>query len=106
MPHLDLVLLVCAALVALGIVTSLLSLRFGAPLLLVFLGVGLAAGEDGLGGIRFDDAHLVFTICSIALAVVLFDAGFETRWQSYRVAARPAALRAREKDAKLAAAAG
>lgn len=90
MPHLDLVLLVCAALVALGIVTSLLSLRFGAPLLLVFLGVGLAAGEDGLGGIRFDDAHLVFTICSIALAVVLFDAGFETRWQSYRVAARPA----------------
>lgn len=90
MPHLDLALLVCAALVALGIVTSLLSLRFGAPLLLVFLGVGLAAGEDGLGGIRFDDAHLVYTICSIALAVVLFDAGFETRWQSYRVAARPA----------------
>lgn len=90
MPHLDLALLVCAALVALGIVTSLLSLRFGAPLLLVFLGVGLAAGEDGLGGIRFDDAQLVYTICSIALAVVLFDAGFETRWQSYRVAARPA----------------
>jgi len=83
-------LLVCAALVALGILTSLFSLRFGAPLLLVFLALGLAAGEDGIGGIRFDDAHLAFAICSIALAVVLFDSGFETRWLSYRVAARPA----------------
>jgi potassium/hydrogen antiporter len=87
---LNLGLLVCAALVALGILTSLLSLRFGAPLLLVFLAVGLAAGEDGIGGIHFDDAGLVFAICSVALAVVLFDSGFETRWHSYRVAAKPA----------------
>lgn len=82
--------LVCAALVALGILTSLISLRFGAPLLLVFLALGLMAGEDGIGGIPFDDTGLAYTICSVALAVVLFDSGFETRWQSYRLAAKPA----------------
>src|SRR5207344_3029270 len=41
-------------LVMAGIMSSLIAMRFGAPLLLVFLVVGMLAGEAGPGGIRFD----------------------------------------------------
>ena len=69
--------------------TTVLAYRFGAPLLLVFLGLGLLVGEDGLG-IQFDDASLAYLIGSLALAVILFDSGFRTRFASFRVAALPA----------------
>ncbi|MBP6692535.1 MAG: potassium/proton antiporter [Xanthomonadales bacterium] len=88
--HLDIALLICAGLVALGIVTSLLSFRFGAPLLLVFLLLGLSAGEDGLAGVPFDDAGIAYIICTVALALVLFDSGCGTSLASFRLAARPA----------------
>ena len=48
-----------------------MSFRVGAPLLLVFLAVGLLAGEDGIGGIHFNDGRAAFFIGSLALAVVL-----------------------------------
>ena len=44
-----------AALVMLGIFSSLIATRAGAPLLLVFLVVGMLAGQDGPGGIVFND---------------------------------------------------
>ncbi len=47
-----------ALLVLAGILSSLMALRFGAPLLLVFLIVGMLAGEAGPGGIKFDDVRL------------------------------------------------
>ena len=46
-----------ALLVLAGIMSSLVALRFGAPLLLVFLLVGMLAGESGPGGIKFDDVR-------------------------------------------------
>ncbi|HSV29797.1 MAG TPA: potassium/proton antiporter, partial [Candidatus Omnitrophota bacterium] len=82
--------LVLSGLVALSIFSSLLSFRIGAPLLLVFLGVGLLAGEDGLGGIDFDDAGAAYLVGSVALAVVLFDSGFHTSFKAFRLAAVPA----------------
>jgi cell volume regulation protein A len=69
--------------------TSLLAFRFGAPLLLVFLLLGLLVGEDGLG-IHFDNASLAFFIGSVALAVILFDSGFGTKLFSLKAAAAPA----------------
>ncbi len=82
--------LIASVLVVASIFTSLISFRVGAPLLLIFLVVGLVAGEDGPGGIRYDDAYGAYFIGSIALAIILFDSGFDTRWQSFRVAAAPA----------------
>ena len=82
--------LVIAALVLLSILSSVLSFRFGAPLLLVFLLVGLLAGEDGPGQIQFSNAPLAYMIGSLALAVILFDSGFATPIKSYRAAAGPA----------------
>src|SRR5207249_7480461 len=73
-----------AVLVLAGILSSLIALRFGAPLLLLFLIIGMAAGESGPGGIRFDDVHLAYTVGSIALALILFDGGLRTRLQAFR----------------------
>ncbi len=86
----NLVILIAAGLVALSVFTSLVSFRIGAPLLLVFLLVGLAAGEDGLGGIEFEDASTAYFIGSVALAIILFDSGFRTRLSTLRLAAGPA----------------
>ncbi|HLO76959.1 MAG TPA: potassium/proton antiporter [Magnetospirillum sp.] len=82
-------LLVLAGLVTVSIFSSLLSFRIGAPLLLVFLGVGLLAGDGGIGGIRFNDAGTAYMVGSVALAVVLFDSGFHTPYKTVRMAALP-----------------
>jgi cell volume regulation protein A len=86
-----LVILVSAGLVVLSIFTSLIAFRFGAPLLLVFLLVGLGAGEDGLG-LQFSDADAAYFIGSLALAIILFDSGFSTTLASFRQAAAPAVV--------------
>ena len=69
--------------------SSLIAFRVGAPLLLLFLGLGLAAGADGLG-IQFDNAHLAYFVGALALAVILFESGFGTPLTALRQAAMPA----------------
>ncbi len=86
--HLYIVTLVAGGLVLAAAFSSLVALRFGAPLLLVFLGIGLIAGEDGLG-IRFDDVDTAYLIGALALAVILFDSGFGTPMAALRQAAWP-----------------
>jgi potassium/hydrogen antiporter len=81
--------LIAAGLVLASVMTSALAFRFGAPLLLVFLGIGLIAGEDGLG-ITYDDANSAYLVGSLALAIILFDSGFNTKLKSFRQAAAPA----------------
>jgi cell volume regulation protein A len=88
----NLAILIGSILVVAAAFTSLISFRFGAPLLLVFLLVGLLAGEDGIAGVDFDNANAAYFIGSIALAVILFDSGFETRVTTLRSAALPAAV--------------
>jgi cell volume regulation protein A len=73
-----------AALVLAGIGSSLIARRFGAPLLLVFLVIGMLAGVDGPGGIRFDDYVLTYRLGSLALAVIQFDGGLRTRRETFR----------------------
>jgi cell volume regulation protein A len=72
-------LLLGAALVLVGILSSLVATRFGAPLLLVFLAIGMLAGEDGPGGISFDNFEATYLVGSFALAVILFDGGLRVR---------------------------
>ncbi|MGP1253301.1 MAG: potassium/proton antiporter [Kiloniellales bacterium] len=61
-----------------SIFAGLLSARVGAPLLLVFLALGMLAGREGPGGIVFQDSQLAFILGSTALAVILFDGGLRT----------------------------
>ncbi len=81
--------LVGTALVLAAAFTSVIAFRFGAPLLLVFLLIGLLAGVDGLG-INFDNAPVAYFVGSMALTVVLFDSGFGTQLRALRQAAAPA----------------
>ncbi|MGC9456757.1 MAG: potassium/proton antiporter [Halothiobacillaceae bacterium] len=73
-----------------SILASAASVRLGFPLLLVFLGFGIVAGEEGIGGIAFDDFEAAFLIGNLALAVILLDGGLRTQLKTFRVALRPA----------------
>ena len=84
-----LAILIGAGLVMAAVFTSWIAFRFGAPILLIFLSVGLLAGEDGLG-LQFDNAGAAYFLGSLALAIILFDSGFGTRLAAFRQAALPA----------------
>lgn len=73
-----------------GIASSKFSARIGMPVLVLFLGVGMLAGSEGLGGIAFEDYRLANSIGSVALALILFDGGLRTSLQSVRSTWRPA----------------
>ncbi|HKQ30597.1 MAG TPA: cation:proton antiporter, partial [Burkholderiales bacterium] len=73
-----------------SILTSAAVSRFGAPLLLIFLLLGMLAGEDGIGGISFDDIQTSHLIGTVALAVILFDGGLRTRVELFRTGLWPA----------------
>ena len=79
-----------AALVLAGILSSLVASRFGAPLLLVFLVIGMLAGEEGPGGVTFNDYKTTYLVGSVALAVILFDGGLRTKLTRLRGALAPA----------------
>jgi cell volume regulation protein A len=78
-----------AVLVMAGILSSLLALRFGAPLLLVFLLIGMLAGDSGPGQLSFDDVRTTYLVGSVALALILFDGGLRTKFQSIRIVLAP-----------------
>ncbi len=73
-----------------SILASVVSSRIGAPLLLVFLVIGMLVGEQGPGGVIFDDYQTAHLIGTLALAVILFDGGLRTKVESFRVGLRPA----------------
>jgi len=58
--------------------------RFGIPALIVFLGIGMLAGADGLGGIYFDDPRIAQILGIIALNFILFSGGLDTKWESVK----------------------
>jgi potassium/hydrogen antiporter len=88
----NLTILLGALLVFAGILSSLAAMRFGAPLLFIFLLIGMLAGEAGPGGIKFDDVNAAYTVGAVALALILFDGGLRTRFQTFRSVLGPAGL--------------
>ena len=84
----SLTILLGSLLVLAGILSSLIALRFGAPLLLLFLLLGMVAG--GPGGLEFSDVSATYAVGSIALALILFDGGLRTRFAAIRSVLAPA----------------
>ena len=66
----DQIILLTAVLILLGIISSQLSARLGLPVLVLFLIVGMLAGEDGPGGIFFDNAEAAHSLGTLALALI------------------------------------
>jgi len=58
--------------------------RFGIPALLVFLIIGMLAGSEGPGGIEFDYPYLAQSLGIVALVLILFAGGLDTRWPAVR----------------------
>ncbi|MEP2861239.1 cation:proton antiporter, partial [Parvibaculum sp.] len=83
------IILVSAGLITFSIFAGVLSSRIGAPLLLVFLAFGMLAGEDGPGGIVFDDFAVAYLVGSFALALILFDGGLRTNREALNRAFGP-----------------
>jgi potassium/hydrogen antiporter len=79
-------------LLLLSVFAGAVSARLGAPLLLAFLGLGMLAGEDGPGHIRFSDFRQSYLIGSAALAIILFDGGLAIKWIDVRKLMLPSAL--------------
>jgi cell volume regulation protein A len=88
----DHLILVGGGLLIVGIMSSKFSARLGLPVLVLFLAVGMLAGEDGFGRIEFDNFAAAHAIGTVALAIILFDGGLQTRTSSLRAAWKPALL--------------
>lgn len=91
MINLDGILLVGAVVVILAILAARMGSRVGLPSLLLFLGLGMAIGEAGLG-IRFDNADLARALGLGALVLILAEGGLTTRWRDIRPAVGIAAV--------------
>ncbi len=63
-----------------------ISSRSGLPSLLVYLGIGVAMGQDGIGDIHFDNAELTQVIGYAALVVILAEGGLATKWKEIKPA--------------------
>ncbi|MFI8303948.1 potassium/proton antiporter [Streptomyces sp. NPDC085927] len=78
--HLNQLLLVCSLVLLVAVAAVRISSRSGLPSLLVYLGIGVAMGQDGLGDIHFDNAELTQVIGYAALVVILAEGGLGTKW--------------------------
>ncbi len=88
--HDEQLILVAGALLAGGILASLLATRVRIPSLALFLGLGMAIGSDGLGWIDFDNYRLARTVGTIALGLILFDGGLRAGMSEIRPVLAPA----------------
>ena len=89
--EIDKIIFVSALLILLGIASSKLSAKFGLPVLVLFIIVGMLAGEEGFGGITFNNAIVAHGFGTIALAIILFDGGLQTPMQSIKRVWKPSA---------------
>ncbi|GAB0152739.1 MULTISPECIES: potassium/proton antiporter [Marinobacterium] len=85
-----LTLLFASAMLLISILLSPLSNRIGMPVLLLFLGVGLLAGQTQMGQNLSADVESTFFVGHLALAIILLDGGMRTRIETFRVGLRPA----------------
>ena len=81
----DLILIIC-------ITSTRVLYRFGVPMLLIFIVLGMIFGSDGLVGIYFDNYDLAGQLCSLGLVFIMFYGGFGTNWKMAKPVALPSVL--------------
>lgn len=78
------ILLIGSILLFISLLAGKTSFKFGVPILLLFLGIGMLAGSEGPGGILFDNPKTAQFIGIVALNFILFSGGLDTSWQSVK----------------------
>ncbi len=90
MSQIEPALAVTAVLLLVAIGASKLTGRIGIPVLLLFIGIGMAAGSEGIGGIEFTDYEIAQSVGITALAFILFSGGLDTDARQVRPVLVPA----------------
>jgi cell volume regulation protein A len=78
------IILIGSILLVASILASKTSFKLGIPTLILFLGIGMLAGSEGIGKIYFDDPHLAQLLGVVALNFILFSGGMDTKWESIK----------------------
>lgn len=78
------ILLVGSILLFVSLIAGKTSYKFGVPVLIFFLAIGMLAGSDGIGGIQFDNPKTAQFIGIVALNFILFSGGLDTGWTNVR----------------------
>lgn len=76
------ILLVGSFLLIISIIAGKTTYKFGVPILILFLGIGMLAGTDGIVGIHFDNPKIAQFIGIVSLNFILFSGGLDTNWKS------------------------
>ncbi|MEO1101836.1 MAG: potassium/proton antiporter [Pseudomonadota bacterium] len=87
--EIGLIILASAALCSGAILAGAAGQKIDAPVLLVFLLVGMLAGNEGPGGIALDASPTIIVWASVALAAILFEGGVRTKYSVFRTGAAP-----------------
>lgn len=78
------IILVGSLLLLASLIASKTSFKLGIPTLILFLAIGILAGSEGIGGIHFDNPSLAQLLGVVALNIILFSGGMDTRWESVK----------------------
>src|SRR5687768_12851373 len=76
--------LVAGLTMAAGLAAAKVADRVRVPGLLLFLGLGMLIGSEGLGNVEFDDAELARTLGTIGLVLILFEGGLAAGWNEIK----------------------
>lgn len=82
------ILLITGIILLISVASSKVLNKYGVPILVIFLGMGMLMGSDGIGGIYFNNPAVAEQLSNVGLLFIMFSGGFETNWKT----AKPVAL--------------
>lgn len=76
------ILLVTGLMLLFCVISSKVLYKYGIPVLVIFLGMGMLMGSDGIGGIYFNNPVVAEQLSNVGLLFIMFSGGFETNWKT------------------------
>ena len=86
------IMIICGLVLLISITSTKILYKFGVPILLIFIMLGMLFGSDGIVGIYFKDYQLTNKIATVALIFIMFFGGFGTNWSMAKPVAIPSIL--------------
>src|SRR5690606_25449600 len=77
-------LLIGSILLAISIFLSKSSAKFGMPILVLFMSIGMMVGDEGLGIIHYENYELTHSLSLVAICIIIFSGGLSTKWENVK----------------------